>query len=128
MAKVNLNSLDKALPNRTAGKTKKRRVSDHSRSDKVAEALSKCDSASAIGNLAMQFGISEKEIRARAAAAPNFGQFRMVVGNRVRGIARRVAKAKQKGQKLTLTDAAYPKAKAGGGAKKVEKAKKAKKR
>lgn len=130
--KVSLESLNKILPNRTAGKgSKKRKLSNNQRNDAVATELAKCDSAATVGYMAMKFGISEQEVRARVKSAPNFGQFRMVIGNRIRGIANKIRKA-GKG-KLTLTEAAYPKSakqtkktvkKA---VKKVKKAKKAKK-
>ena len=60
-AKVNLESLNKVLPNRTANKnTKRRYVSDHHRNDVVSDELSKCNTAAEIGNLGMKFGLSEK--------------------------------------------------------------------
>lgn len=110
MAKVNLESLNKVLPCNTANKnTKRRHVSDHSRNDAVADALAKCNSAAEVGHLGMKFGLTENEVRNRAKSAKNFGLYRMVIGNRIRGISSRIQKAKKKSQKLTLTEAAYPK-------------------
>lgn len=126
--KVNLDSLNRVLPNRTAGKgTKKRRVSDHHRNDGVAAELAKCNTAAEIGNLGMRFGLSEKEVRARARSAPNFGQYRMVIGNRIRGVVGKIRKAKQKNIRLTVAEAAYPKTAPKVASKPVKKAKKVKK-
>lgn len=126
--KVSLSNLNKVLPhNLTKKGGKKRRVTSHNRNDQVAAELAKCNSASEVGAFAMRFGLSEREVRTRAKAAPNFGQYRMVIGNRIRGIVNRIRKAKQKGVKLSPAAAAYPK---GDVASKVpvKKAKKASKR
>ena len=130
MAKANLSGLDRVLPHQAASKNSKRRhVTDHSRNDAVSDALSKCNSASEIGTLAMKFGITEAEVRQRAKSAKNFGLFRMAIGNRLRGITNRIAKAKRKSIKLSVSDAAYPdKAKSKAPAKKTKKAKKKAKR
>lgn len=110
MAKVNLESLNKVLPCRTANKnTKRRHISDGSRNDMVADALAKCNSTAEVAALGMKFGLTENEVRNRAKSAKNFGLYRMVIGNRCRGIASRIKKAKQKNQKLTQAEAAYPK-------------------
>jgi hypothetical protein len=122
--KVNLQSLNKVVPCLTANKsTKRRHVSDHSRNDAVADALSKCNNAAEVGALGMKFGLTENEVRARARSAKNFGLYRMVIGNRIRGITNRIRKAKKKNQKLTLAEAAYPPKKSGA-TKKTKKAKK----
>jgi len=111
MAKTNLTSLNKILPNLTANKnTKRRHVTDHNRNDAIADALSKCENAADIAALGMKFGLTEQEVKTRAKSAPNFGQFRMVIGNRIRGVVRRISKAKKEGKKLTPAEAAYPKA------------------
>jgi hypothetical protein len=87
------------------------RKTSTARSDSVSERLSECETPEEIAAFAMEFGLSQKEIKERVEKAPNFGQFRMVVGNRIRGIVNRVAKAKEKGVKLSVEDAAYPKTK-----------------
>ena len=111
MAKaVNLESLNKVLPHTTANKdTKRRHISDHNKNDAVADALGKCNSAAEVGALGMKFGLTENEVRNRAKAAKNFGLYRMVIGNRIRGVVNRIGKAKKKNQKLTQAEAAYPK-------------------
>jgi hypothetical protein len=116
--KSDLKALDKVLVPTKAGKDKKRRrVTKTHVHDKVAEALSKANSVSEIGAIAMKLGITADEIIQRANAAPNFGQFRMVIGNRIRGIARRI----QKDKSLTMKEAAYGKAKKSTPAKKQKK-------
>ena len=123
--KVSLVGLDKILPATPAKKGSKRRnVTDKARHDRITEELSKCNSASEIGTLAMKFGLSEQEVRERARNAKNFGLFRMVIGNRMRGVAAKISKAKKKNIKLTLHDAAYPP----GGKTKTKTAKKKKKK
>ena len=122
MAKVNLESMNKLVPCNTANKnTKRRHISDHSKNDAVAEQLSKCNDAAEVGALGMRFGLTEDEVRNRAKSAKNFGLFRMVIGNRCRGVANRIKKAKQKNQKLTLAEAAYPTKGSGTAKKKVKK-------
>lgn len=80
-----------------------------SRQDAVSEALNGCNGIDDIAALAKKFGITEEEIKTRLTTAPNFGHFRMVVGNRMRSIANRLEKAQHDGVKLSVTDAAYPK-------------------
>jgi len=110
MAKVNFKSLDKLLPATPARKgSNRRRVTENKRHDRTSEILDKCNSASEIANLAMKFGFTEHDIRNRAKAASGFGQFRMVMGNLIRGVVNRISRAKRKGQTLSVTDAAYPK-------------------
>jgi len=122
MAKVNLESLNKVLPCNTANKnTKRRHVSDKNRNDAVADALAKCNTTAEVATLGMKFGLTENEVRNRAKAAKNFGLYRMVIGNRIRGIASRIQKAKKKNIKLTQEEAAYPKKKTGGAVKKAKK-------
>lgn len=110
MANVNFTSLDKLLPAKAACKgSTRRRVTDKKRHDKTSEILDKCNSASEIADLAIKFGLTELDIRNRAKAAPGIGQFRMVMGNLIRGVVSRISKAKTKGVTLSVTDAAYPK-------------------
>ena len=102
--------LDKLLVYTPAKKgSKKRHVSTGSVNDRIREEMNKCDSASKIAILAQKMGITGEELMTRAKSAPNFGQFSMVIGNRLRGIVTRLAKAKRAGKKLTVVDAAYPK-------------------
>ena len=109
MSKVNLASLNKVLPCNTANKsTDRRNVSKNHKNDAVATELAKCNNAEDVGNFAMKLGISEQEVRTRAKAAKNFGLYRMVIGNRARGIAKKMVAAKNAGVKLTFADAAYP--------------------
>ena len=74
------------------------------KADKVGDALAKCDTPAAVAKVAKEHGITEEEIVQRGKSAPNFGQFRMVLGNRIRGIKARMAKDKS----LTPAQAAYP--------------------
>lgn len=112
MAKVNLTSLNKVLPYKADKKTKKRHVSSGNRNDPVSQAMAKCEDTAAVATLGMKFGLTEKEVRSRARTAPNFGQYRMVIGNRVRGIVRRIRAAKKRHKTLSPAEAAYPGAKA----------------
>ena len=106
-------SLNKVLPFNVAKKGSTRRhVSDKNKNDAVAEALAKCDSTADVATLGVKFGLSDAEVSARAKTSKNFGLYRMVIGNRIRGIVAKVGKAKMEGKKLTLTDAAYPPKKA----------------
>jgi len=70
--------------------------------DEVSEQLNSMNTPSEIATWAVQFGITPEEILRRAEIAPNFGWFRMVIGNRVRGILRRLERNPQ----LTLEKAA----------------------
>ena len=80
-----------------------------SRQDEIGDKLTKAETVQAVGKLATSFGITEEEVVDRAKKAPNFGQWRMVLGNRIRGIARRMEEG------MSKKDAAYPakRAKAG---------------
>lgn len=75
-----------------------------SRNDKTAEALAKADTPAAMGKLAVQHGISVEEILERGRKSPNFGQFRMVLGNRIRGVVKR----RKENPSLSMADAANP--------------------
>jgi len=106
---MKLNDLNKVLPCNMVGKDKKRRkVSDANRHDAVADALAKCNSTLEIAALGVKFGLTEEEVKSRAASAKNFGLYRMTIGNRIRGIVSRIQKAAKKGIKLSQHDAAYP--------------------
>lgn len=76
------------------------------RDDAVRAKLNECTTPAQVADLASAFGISDKEIEYRAKAASNFGQFTMVIGNRMRGIVRRIEDAKAKDKDLSPADAA----------------------
>ena len=80
-----------------------------SRQDPVSEELANCNGVDEIAALAVKFGITDEEIRSRMSHAPNFGQFRMVVGNRLRSVVKRIEAAEKAGMTLSASDAAYPK-------------------
>ncbi len=109
MAKKTLNAISgiDTLPNlvvRVKKTTGHRRITDFNTGSVGAE-LAKAESPSAIAAIAMDHGIREDEIVERAKNAPNFGQFRMVLGNRIKAIAARHAADKS----ISAEDAAYPK-------------------
>lgn len=76
------------------------------RSDAISDLLALCRSASQIAAVASIFGVTKKEIVVKAQNASSLGQFRMVIGNRMRGIARRIAEAKRKGIIISAAQAA----------------------
>lgn len=53
--------------------------------DNVTKTLNSCSTVADIAKAAPRFGVPASEVRERAKTAPNFGQLRMVVGNRMRG-------------------------------------------
>lgn len=109
-SKPNFDSLNTALPCKTKKKGgKQRRVCSGNRNDAVSDAFAKCSNAADIAHLAMKFGITEQEIRTKAKMAPNFGQFNMTMRNKIRGIVKRIAEAKEKGVRLTMAEAAQGK-------------------
>lgn len=105
--------LDKVphLQPRVLKKSKTRRLSA-AVEDRTAEELAAAEKPSEMAAIALKVGIRVEEILERADAAPNFGQFRMVLGNRIRGTIARIAEAKKAGAKVDeqlKTDCAYPK-------------------
>lgn len=56
----------------------------------TGEALAALETPSQIAAFAVKAGIRAEEIERRAKDAPNFGQLRMVVGNRIRAIEARL--------------------------------------
>lgn len=98
----------KNIQPRVGAKSGKRRTSV-SKGDEIATALDKAQTPDAVAALAGKYGITDAEVLERAKKAPNFGQWRMVLGNRIRGIVKRIAEAKAKGNTLTREQAAYPK-------------------
>lgn len=76
------------------------------RDDEIAQALSQCNNPSDVADFASQVGITDAEIAARASSASNFGNFRMTLGNRIRGILNVMEKAQKEGRTLTKKQAA----------------------
>jgi hypothetical protein len=74
------------------------RIATEGRGDKVALELAKCVTVDQIVELASEI-LPEKEVRERFKNAKNFGLFRMVIGNRIRGELARKAREKEKGAK-----------------------------
>ena len=58
--------------------------------DAVSQLLDSCQNASAIAREAHKFGLTWVELLEKGKSASTFGQFRMVVGRRMRGICRRL--------------------------------------
>lgn len=71
----------------------------------IGNELSEAANPAEIGAIALAHGIRLDEIMERGKGAPNFGQFRMVLGNRIAAIIRR----QESDKALTLEQAAYPK-------------------
>lgn len=69
----------------------KRRVTDHT-DDSIGGQLARAETPSAVGRLLVKAGVPEADVIALGKGAPNWGQFRMTVGNRLRGIESRMAK------------------------------------
>jgi hypothetical protein len=88
---------------RTYAKTEKRKVGD-AVDDVVAEKLAKCQSPNDMAALGAEYGLDGDEIADRAKKAPNFGQFRMTLGNLCRGSIKRQEAAKTLGLTLAITD------------------------
>ena len=65
--------------------SKRRICRNGKRRDPVSRILAKCQSPSEIGTAAVAFGVDSDEVMRRGKTAPNFGQFRMAIGNRMRG-------------------------------------------
>lgn len=57
--------------------------------DATGQALAACQTVTDFVALAKKHGIAQDVVENDAKRAPNFGQFRMVVGNRIRAAARR---------------------------------------
>jgi len=86
----------------------RRRVDDGGRNDAVGDLLAACQRPSDLAELACRFGLCPAEVRQKALAAASFGQFRMAVGNRLRGICGRTEQAPRRGRAVSLRRAAYP--------------------
>ncbi|KKM18772.1 hypothetical protein LCGC14_1662270 [marine sediment metagenome] len=104
--------IDKVLPITMKGKGKKktRRIAtEKTVKDTLAESMAECQRPSDLAMLASKFGFTDEDINQWAKEAPNFGMFRMRIGNRLRGVIARIAKAKKRNITLSPKDAAYPK-------------------
>lgn len=75
------------------GNKTRRRVPSATIPDPVSEKLSACETPAEMGKLAVDFGVDPGKVLSVADAAPNFGQFRMTIGNMVRAAARRAERA-----------------------------------
>jgi len=92
------------------GKDKTRKVAtDRTVTDSLAKELADCQKPSDIAMMASKFGFKDEDIIQWAKDAPNFGMFRMRIGNRARGVLSRIAAAKKRGITLTVKEAAYAK-------------------
>lgn len=113
MARANrFSKIDSLLPITTKGKgTKKTRkiATDRTISDGLAKQMAECQTPSELALLASKFGFKDEDIIQWAKEAPNFGMFRMRIGNRCRGVLNRIAAAKKRGITLSVKDAAYAK-------------------
>lgn len=82
-----------------------------SKQDEISEKMAGLTKPSELAQFASEFGIDSKVITERAQKAPNFGQFRMLIGNLTRGVLNRFQKAQAdpacKG-KVELADCATP--------------------
>ena len=74
----------------TPNKNKKRRIHRNGkRQDAIGRLLDQCNSPSDIGKLALKFGMHPAMVIQIAKSAHNFGQYRMTIGNCLRGILNR---------------------------------------
>lgn len=74
---------------KTGDNAGERRSGITSREDSVAEKLNECGRPSEMAILLARLGKPADDIVAQAESSPNFGRFRMWVGNVMRGILRR---------------------------------------
>ena len=99
--------LDK-LPNLRISSSATSRTLHGGRNDGITDLLAKCSGPAEIAIMAHRFGISRAEISQKAKNASSFGQFRMAIGNKLRGICSRLEQSLRKGDKLSLKKAANP--------------------
>ena len=66
--------------------------------DAVTDLLASCQTPSELADMALRFGVPAEEISRRAGRAATFGQFRMAIGNRIRGVVRRLQRAGRQGE------------------------------
>ena len=85
-----------------------RRLCRNGMNDGVSTLLNDCDTVEEIIQLAGKFGLREEECAHRRDVAPTFQQFRMTIGNRMRGVLSRIRRARNRGEEITIAQAAYP--------------------
>lgn len=85
--------------------------------DEISKALNECVMPSEMGGLLAKLGKNEDDIIAAAKSSPNFGRFRMWVGNVARGIISRMVKWEKAnpGQHANPSDFAYKKSRPASG-------------
>lgn len=74
------------------------RIASDGRGDRVAQELANCKDVDSLVAFASEF-IPEGDVREYLGKAPNFGQFRMVIGNRIRGAINRAERERLKKEK-----------------------------
>lgn len=74
------------------------RAASDGRGDRVAQELAACTDVPSLVAFANEF-LDPEKVQQYLDKAPNFGQFRMVIGNCIRGAINRAAKEKAKAQK-----------------------------
>lgn len=82
------------------------RKTGDARNDEIAEHMAKLTKPSELGAFAHEFKVPAERIADLAKKSPNFGQFRMLMGNLVRGVVSRMQKAKDEGLKVSIDDCA----------------------
>ena len=70
------------------------------RNDAVADLLSQCTYPSELARVAYRFGLTAFEIQMKAERASTFGQFRLAIGNRIRGIVSRLDRENRSGKRI----------------------------
>ena len=94
------------LPNLRVSKSPTGRNLHGGRNDAVTDLLAECDSPEKIAMVAHKFGVDRADINLKGKNASGFGQFRMAIGNKLRGICTRLEKSERKGERLSLKKAA----------------------
>jgi len=74
------------------------RIASVGRGDRVAEELAKCTDVDSLVSFASEF-LDPAKIAVYRDRAPNFGQFRMVIGNCIRGAINRAQREREKAAK-----------------------------
>lgn len=74
------------------------RIASVGRGDRVAEELAKCSDVDSLVSFASEF-LDPAKIEVYRDRAPNFGQFRMVIGNCIRGAINRAQREREKAAK-----------------------------
>jgi hypothetical protein len=77
------------------------RVASNGRGDRVAEELARCVDVDSLVEFATEF-LPAAEVKGYLSRAPNFGQFRMVIGNRIRGTISRAQREQSKKAKAAV--------------------------